>query len=141
MDNMDEEKKDGVSVQQIENFGKRFHIEIFFTIIFILASFFSMVLYSHGWSIFGLGVGGVVGVWIPKHIGKIAHATFGFCHRQQKVTVIVIAVVGVILSIFLPPLIFICAGLMAGRSFHRHAHEAGHNSPSEGNDPNHKNHM
>lgn len=137
MAKMDEEKKDGVSVQQIENFGKRYHVEIFFTIVFILASFFSFLFYGPGWSIYAAGIGGVIGVWIPKHIGRIAHGTFRFCNKQQKVTVIIIAVVGIILSIFLPPLIFLSIGLIAGRSFHRHAAESSGGNSSKGNSDRH----
>ena len=116
-----DEKKEGVTVQQIENFGKNHRIEIFFCIVFILSSFFSFLFYGPGWSIYAAGLGGVVAVWIPKLIGRASHGVFHFCASQQKVTRIVIAVVGFVLSIFLPPLIFLCIGLMAGKSLHRHA--------------------
>lgn len=119
-----DEKKEGVTVQQLESFGKNHRIEIFFCIVFILASFFSFAFYGAGWSIYAAGIGGVVSVWIPKVIGRIAHGAFRFCISQQKVTRIVIAVVACILSIFLAPLVFLCIGLMAGRSFHRHAMES-----------------
>lgn len=116
-----DEKKEGVTVQQIENFGKHHRIEIFFTIVFILSSFFSFLFYGPGWSIYAAGIGAIVAVWIPKYICRIAHGAFHFCATQQKITRIVIGVAGFILSIFLPPLIFFCIGLMAGRSFHRKA--------------------
>jgi hypothetical protein len=119
-----DEKKDGVTVEQLENFGKHHRIEIFFCILFILSSFCSFLLFGPGWSVYGAGLGGIIAVWIPKYVGKIALATFNFCVTQHKVTKIVIAVFGIILSIFVPPLIFLCIGLMAGRGFHRHAAES-----------------
>lgn len=117
---MTKKEKDGVSVQEIENFGKRFHVEIFFTIVFILACFFSF-FYMKSLSIYGAGIGAIVGIWFPKQITMAVHKIFHFSHKQHKATLIMIAVVGIILSIFLPSLIFLCIGLMAGRSFHRHA--------------------
>ena len=115
------DKKEGVTVQQIENFGKKHRTEIFFCIVFILSSFFSFLFYGPGWSIYAAGLGGVVATWIPKHIGRMIHAAFHFCITKQRTTRIIIGVIGIILSIFVPPLIFLCIGLMAGRGFNRHA--------------------
>lgn len=112
-----DEKKDGVTVEQLEHFGKKHHVELFFSIIFILASIFSMLFYGPGWSIYAAGIGGIVAVWIPKAIEKAYLATFKFCSTQQKATCIVVAVAGLILSIFVPPLIFLFIGMMAGKGF------------------------
>lgn len=117
------EKKEGISVKEIENFGKKYRFQIFFCIAFILASFFSSLFFGVEWSIYLAGLGAVVGIWIPKQIGKIAFATFRFCLKQEKITRIIIGCVGIIISIFLPLLIFLCIGLMSGRSFHTHGVE------------------
>lgn len=119
-----DEKKDGVSIQQIENFGKHNRIEIFFCIAFILASFFSFLFYGPGWSVYAAGIGSVVAVWLPKPIGRFMHAVFKFCVEQQKTTRLVIAIVGIVLSIFLPPLVFLSIGLMAGRGAIRYTIDA-----------------
>lgn len=124
MANMGDEKKEGVTVQQIENFGKKHRIEIFFCIALILASCFSFPFYGPAWSIYAAGLGGAVAVWIPKHVGRIVLATMHFCLKQQRVTRIVIAVIGIVFSIFLPPVVFLCLGVVAGRSLHRHAIDA-----------------
>jgi hypothetical protein len=124
MTKTDADKKDGVTVQQLEHFGKKHCIEIFFCIMFIFSSFFSFVFYGPGWSIYATGLGGAIAVWIPKLVGRAALGTLCFCLKQQTVTRIVIGVVGIVLSIFLPPIVFLCIGLVAGRSFHRHTIEA-----------------
>lgn len=124
MAKQDGQKKDGVTVKEIENFSKKYRFQIFFCIAFILASFFSFVFFGPAWCIYLTGLGAVVSIWIPKHIGRAAHATFRFCLKQEKVTRIVIGCAGVVISVFLPPLIFLCIGLMAGRSFHRHGSES-----------------
>ena len=120
----DNEKKDGVSIQQIENFGKHNATEIFFCVVFILASLFSFLFYGADWSIYAAGLGAAVAVWLPKSIGRFMHAIFKFCVEQQKPTKLVIAGVGVVLSIFLPPLIFLCIGLLAGRGSIRYTQDA-----------------
>lgn len=117
-------KPDGVTVQQIENFSKKHRIEIFFCIVFILSSFFSFVFYGPGWSVYAAGLGGAVAIWIPKFIGKGSLAAMHFCLKQNRITRIVIGVIGVVFSIFLPPLVFLCIGLIAGRNFHRQAIES-----------------
>jgi uncharacterized membrane protein len=128
------EKKEGVTVKEIENFGKKYRFQIFFCLSFILASFFSFIFYGVGWSIYLAGLGAIVAIWIPTKIGRAAHATLRFCFKQEKVTRIIIACVGIIVSIFLAPLIFLCIGLMAGRGFHRHGLESMENLPENKND-------
>ncbi len=120
----DGEKKDGVTVKEIENFGKSHRFQIFFCVAFILASFFSFVFFGAAWSIYLAGLGAVVGVWLPKQIGKLIHSVFHFCLKQERVTRYVIAGVGLIVSVFLPLLIFLCIGLIAGRSIHMHTNDS-----------------
>lgn len=114
-----DEKKDGVSIQQIENFGKRYRIEIFFSILLIVASCFSAPFYGMGWSVYAAGLGGAVAVWIPKQIGRMTLAIAHFCLKQQRVTRIVIACIAFVFAIFIPPLVFLFLGLVGGRNLHR----------------------
>ncbi len=131
------EKKEGVTVKEIENFSKKYRFQIFFCIAFVLASFFSFVFFGPAWSIYLAGLGAVVAIWIPQKIGKAVHGTFRFCLKQEKITRIVIACAGVVISIFLPPIIFLCIGLMAGRGFHRHGVESVEQLPQNNNDNQH----
>lgn len=114
------DKKEGVTVKELENFGKRYSFQIFFCLAFILASFFSFVFWGAAWSVYLAGLGGVVAIWIPAHVNRIIQSTFRFCYKQEKVTRIIIGCAGIIVSIFLAPLIFLSIGLMAGKCAHRH---------------------
>ena len=111
---MDKKLKEGVSVQELENFGKKYRFEIFFVLYFLLATLLTFIFFGPAWSIFLAGVGGILGMWLPSKIEKAAKAAFGFVFKQEKVTKLVLAVVGVIISFFLPPLVFFFLGLLGG---------------------------
>ncbi|MDN3508242.1 MAG: hypothetical protein P0S94_04910 [Simkaniaceae bacterium] len=113
--------KEGVSVQEIENFGKKYRLELFFCIIFILATFFSRFLYGLGWSVFLAGIGGIIGIWIPKKIERATIGCFRFLRRQKSMTRWILAGVCFVLSVFLPPLVFAIIGLVAGHALHHNA--------------------
>ena len=113
--------KEGVSVQDLENFSKKYRFEIFFLLYFILATFFSFIIFSAGWSIYLGGLGAVLGVWLPEKVEKLSRGLFHFVFKQEKMTQIVLAVVGIIVSIFLPPLIFLCVGLLGGMGVYQQA--------------------
>lgn len=119
------DKKEGVSVREIENFARKYTYEVFFSIVFILAAFFSNVSFGVRWSIYLACVGGVLGVWFPVKVEKAMRGVFQFVQKQQKVTMIVLGVVAIIISIFLPPFIFLVLGLMGGKSLFRFAMQPG----------------
>jgi len=110
----EQEKKEGVSVQEIENFGKKYRFELAFLVYFVLATFFTFAFWGATWSIYLCGIGGVIGIWLPEKVATVARATFRFVFKQEKITQIILAIVGVIISIFLAPLIFLSIGLMGG---------------------------
>ena len=110
--------KEGMSVQEIENFGKRFRFEIFFFVCFARATIFSSVFFSMGWSIYLAGIGAVVAIWIPKHLDKLIKAVYQFVKKQEFVIQLTLAVVGIIISFFLPFLVFLFLGVMAGIGCH-----------------------
>ncbi len=119
----DHEKKDGVSVQEIENFGKKYRFELAFLVFFVLATFFTFAFWGAAWSVYLCGLGGVIGIWLPEKIASLSKATFNFVFKQEKVTQIILAVVGVILSVFLAPLIFLALGLMGGMGIFRQGYK------------------
>ena len=118
---MNKKLKDGVSVQELENFGKKYRFELFFVIYFLLATLLSNFFFGTAWSIFLAGIGGILGIWLPKQVTKAAKAAFHFVFKQEKATKLVLAVVGVIVSFFLPPLVFFFMGLMGGTGIHKAA--------------------
>lgn len=118
---MDKKLKEGVSVQELENFGKKYRFEIFFVLYFLLATLLTFIFFGAAWSIFLAGVGGILGIWLPNKIEKAAKAAFGFVFKQEKATKLVLAIVGVIISFFLPPLVFFFLGLVGGTGMHKAA--------------------
>ena len=82
----DHEKKDGLSVQEIENFGKHYRLEIFFSGLFFVSSICSFLIFSPAWSIYALGLGGILGAILGKHVSKFILGIFNFCMSQQKPT-------------------------------------------------------
>jgi len=118
---MDKKLKEGVSVQELENFGKKYRFEIFFVLYFLLATLLTFIFFGAAWSVFLAGVGGILGIWLPKKIEKAAKAAFGFVFKQEKATKLVFAIVGVIISFFLPPLVFFFLGLVGGTGMHKAA--------------------
>ncbi len=117
MDNEGEkEKKPGVSVHEIESFTKKNRMEIFHTIIFILSAIFTFWIFNVAWSIFAAAIGGIVGVWFSRKVEGLSQKVVRFIFKQETITQVVLGVVGWILAIFIPPLIFFYLGIMGGKS-------------------------
>lgn len=122
---MDTQKlKEGVSVKELEDFAKKHRFEVFFCLSFVLAVFFSFVFFGPGWGVVFGGIGGILGVVFPMKVGVFAGKIFAFIFKQERTTQIVLGVVSLIVSIFLPPLVFLLLGLHGGRSMHNRATEA-----------------
>lgn len=115
--------KEGMTVQEIENFGKKYRFELAFLVYFVLASFFTFAFWGATWSIYLCGLGGVVGIWLPEKIASLASASFRFIFGQEKMTQIILAAVGVVVAIFLAPLIFLIVGLMGGMGIFHQGHK------------------
>lgn len=113
--------KEGMSVRELESFGKKYRLEIVFLVYFVLATIFSAVFFGMGWSIYLAGIGGILGIFFPLKIESLSQGVFGFVFKQERATQITLAVVGLIISFFLPPLIFFLLGLMGGMGTHRQA--------------------
>ncbi len=108
--------KEGVSVKEIEAFARKHRFEVFFCLAFIFACFFSFVFFGPGWSIFLAGIGGILGVIMPARIELLTKKISQFIFKQEKTTQIVLGVVGLVVSIILPPIIFLLLGLHGGKS-------------------------
>jgi len=108
------EKKKGVSVRELENFGKRYFFEIAFLLYFVLASFFSSFFFGLRWSLYLAAIGGILGVFFSKKMEAFGRKVFHLVYKQEKITRWVMAAVGLIISIVLPPITFLFLGLMGG---------------------------
>ena len=118
---MDKKLKEGVSVQELEKFGKKYRFEIFFFLYFLIAMLLTFAFFGAKWSIFLAGLGGILGMILPNKVEKGATWAFHFVHKQEKVTKLVLGIVGIIISFFLPPCIFFLLGLFGGNSIHKRA--------------------
>ena len=118
-----EKKKEGVSVREIENFAKKHYFELFFCILFILASLFSFVFWGPGWSVMLAGAGGVIAVFFTGKVEFMSKKVHHFVFKQDRTVQIVLAVVALVIAILLPPLVFFSVGLHAGKSMYHQAME------------------
>jgi hypothetical protein len=121
--------KDGVSVKEIESFAKKHRFEVFFCLSLLLACFFTFVFFP-AWSLIFTALGGIFGVAMGGNVDKIIKAVFRFVLKQEKTTQLVLAVVSLVLSIFLPPLTFLFVGLAGGKSLIKAANDADMQGPS-----------
>jgi hypothetical protein len=113
------DNKKGVSVKEIEEFTKKHRYEVFFCALFLLACIFSLVgHFGGGWSIFFAMGGAILGVIFPNKVESLLEMVFKFIFKQEKTIQIVLGAVALILSIFLPFIIFLCIGLIGGRKMH-----------------------
>lgn len=109
-------RKSGVSVQELENFAKKNRLEVFYSIAFILSAIFTFLFFGTAWSIFAVAIGGVLGTWFPKKVGSLFSSMLEFVFKQERVTQLVLAGVGWVIAIFLPPVIFAFLGLLGGKA-------------------------
>lgn len=121
-------RKEGVSVKEIEEFTKKYRLEVFFCILFILSCIFSDMFLSLFWSIIGVTLGAVLGVLLSYKIDLFSKSIFNFVFRQDKTTQIVLGVVSLIIAIFLPCLVFFLLGIHGGKSMYHKAMTT-HNLP------------
>jgi hypothetical protein len=118
MKNKDEnQKQKGFTVSQIEGTVQKYASEIGVSVIFIVTAIFtliwggSMVL----WSILLCMILAVIGVVIPDSMSIAINKAVDFIYKE-KIMLIVTGGVLLIVSIFIPVLIFALVGLLAGSS-------------------------
>ncbi|MCP5505568.1 MAG: hypothetical protein H7A38_01630 [Chlamydiales bacterium] len=121
---MDKKIKEGVSVQELENFGRKYTTEIFLVLYFVLAALLAKFFFGPMWSIFLAGIGGILGVLLPMKVEKAIRGVFQFVNKQEKITRLILGIVGLIVAFFLPPLIFFFVGLIGGSGIHKAAGDA-----------------
>lgn len=113
-----EPKKGGFTVGEIEGKMRKYGLEISLCVMFVLTAIFlniwggSMLF----WAILLSMLCAIVGVLVPKAVHKAMSQALRFVYRE-KVTSIVVVVVGILLSIFLPIVTLGIVGLFAGKAF------------------------
>lgn len=127
--------KEGVSIQEIENFTKKYRFQLFFSIAFILSCLFSYIFFGTGWSVFIGALGGIVGVVFPGMVDKVMGSAFRFVGKQEKITQMVLAIVGLVLAVFVPFFYFLLLGGMGGIAIAHHYSKAFADSGSNNQQP------
>jgi hypothetical protein len=113
---MDENKpKEGVSVKEMEAFAKKHRFEVFFCLAFVLACFFTFVMWGPGWSVVAAAVGAILGVLLAGKVAYLSKTVFNFIFKHEQTTQLVLGIIALILAIFIPPLFFLLLGLHGGK--------------------------
>lgn len=119
-DKLTERFKEGVSVEEIEKFARKYTAEVFLVLAIIIATISSIFGFFTGpsWSVFFMGLFAIIGIVIPEQVGGIIQKLMKLHVKSEKITIIVIGIVRIIFAIFIPFIIFAELGLYAGYSFH-----------------------
>jgi uncharacterized membrane protein len=119
-DKIAEKLKEGVSVEEIEKFARRYTPEVFIIISMIIATISSVFGFFTGpsWSLIFSGLCLVVTIVLPDPIEKMFNKFQSFLVNQNKTTLIIIGIVRIILAIFIPFILFTEMGFLAGIAFH-----------------------
>lgn len=120
---MDDHKKEGISVKDIENFTRQHRFEVFFCLAFVLAFFFGLIMYGAWWSVLATIVGAIVGMLLPQKTSEFSRKAFAFFQKQEKTVQLILGIVLLILAVFLPPLIFLIIGLHGGKDIFSSAND------------------
>jgi hypothetical protein len=111
--------KEGVSVKEIESFAKKHRFEVFLCLAFFLACFFSFVMFGAAWTVIAATAGTIIGVLLPGKVQHLCSNALHFIFKQESVTQLILAGVGLILAIFIPQLYFFLLGLHGGKDMRR----------------------
>jgi hypothetical protein len=119
-DKIAEKLKEGVSIEEIEKFARRYTPEVFIIIAMIIATISSVFGFFTGpsWSLIFSGLCLAVTIVIPDPIEKIFAKFHSFLINQNKTTLIIIGIVRIVLAIFIPFILFAEMGFLAGIAFH-----------------------
>jgi len=109
--------KEGVSVQDLESYAKKYSTEVFLIIAVVLAVIFSIFNWSFtgsNWGIFLAGIGALCGLLISGPVQPLLEKGLGFTQKKDKTTQIMVGVIRILVAIIIPALIFGMFGLVAG---------------------------
>ena len=126
---MDEKKpltskiKEGVSVEELETFARKYTTEVFLILAIIIASISSIFNFftGPGWSLSFAGIGAILSIAFPETVVKFQKKIFDLISKQEKAIQITVGVVRLVLALFLPFILFAEIGFLAGLGFHRYS--------------------
>jgi len=118
-----DEKKEGVSVKELEDFAKKHRFEVFFCLLFLLACVFGIwgMFFRTGWNILAISVGAVLSVIFPMKIEMFLQKMTHLIFKQDKTIQIVFGVASLVIAIFFPLVIFLLVGMAGGKRLYQQA--------------------
>jgi len=111
--------KEGMSMNDIEGYAKKYSTEVFMIVAIVIAvisSIFDFFI-SSSWGIFLAGLGALYGLLAPKQVDGLLGKMFEYASKKDKSIQIMIGIAQIIIAIFLPAVIFGMFGLIAGNTF------------------------
>jgi len=120
----DQNKKEGVSVKELEGFAKKYRYEVFFCALFVLATIFSLVFWGARISIFLTGIGAIVGALLAEQIHTFAQKMAATIFTKEMAFQLIVGLLALVVAIFIAPLVFLIVGLHGGKSMMRRARKA-----------------
>jgi hypothetical protein len=127
--------KEGVSVQEVEDFARKYAVEVFSVIAVVVAGLSSMFDFftGAGFSILFATIGVILGVFCSVPADRLLRQFYAFAFKQEKTTQIVLGVMKIIIAIFIPFILFGLVGLLAGTAYHYYAYHYQSEQPSKMN--------
>ncbi|HSX11283.1 MAG TPA: hypothetical protein VLF94_06195 [Chlamydiales bacterium] len=134
--NLMDKIKEGVSVQEVEDFARKYTTEVFTVLAIVIGSISSMYDFFTGpkLTIAFVAIGVILGIFFPAPVEKGLKQFYSFSYKQEKMTQMILGIVKIVVSLFIPFVLFGGVGLLAGTSYHfytRHAQLMGDNKPSK----------
>ncbi len=126
--------KEGVSVQEVEDFARKYTMEVFSVLAILIAAISSMYDFFVGpkFTIAFLTIGVILGIFFPAPVERGLKQFYSFSYKQEKMTQLILGIVKIVVALFIPFVIFGGLGLLAGTSYHyytRHAQVMDENRP------------
>lgn len=130
--------KEGVSVQEVEEFAHKYTAEVFSVLTILVASISSMYDFFTGpkMTIAFAAIGMIMGIFFPAAAEKGLKQLYSFTSKQEKMTQMILGLVKIVVALFIPFVVFGFVGLLAGTSYHfytRHAQIMSENRPHKSN--------
>ncbi len=126
--------KEGVSIQEMEDFARKYTVEVFTVLAIVIGAISSMYDFFTGpkLTIAFITIGLILGVFFPAPVEKGLKQFYSFSYKQEKMTQLILGCVKIVVGLFIPFVLFGGIGLLAGTSYHyytRHAQIMSENKP------------
>ncbi|PIS03300.1 MAG: hypothetical protein COT85_01060 [Chlamydiae bacterium CG10_big_fil_rev_8_21_14_0_10_42_34] len=134
-----EKIKDGVSVQEMEDFARKYTVEVFSVFAIAFGAISSMYDFFTGpkLTIFFVALGVIMGIFFPVPVEKGLKQFYNFTFKQEKMTQLIIGCVKIIVGLFIPFVLFGFLGLLAGTSYHYYTRQSQVINKNRPSAPNH----